>query len=40
MHHEAEFERDTEVDYCNSVLAGLPQVTLELLQHVQNAAAL
>ena len=26
------------MDYCNSVLAGLPQVTLEPLQRVQNAA--
>ena len=27
------------VDYCNSVLAGLPQSTLAPLQRVQNAAA-
>ena len=27
------------IDYCNSVLAGLPHTTLEPLQRVQNAAA-
>jgi len=28
-----------QLDYCNSMFAGLPQSTLELLQRVQNAAA-
>jgi len=31
--------RSSRLDYCNSVIVGLPQVTLEPLQRVQNAAA-
>ena len=29
----------TRIEYCNSVLAGLPQLTIDPLQRVQNAAA-
>ena len=29
----------TRLDYCNSVLAGLPQITLAPLQHVRNASS-
>jgi hypothetical protein len=29
----------TKLDYCNSVLAGLPKTSIAVLQHVQNAAA-
>ena len=39
MHDRRHAPIMSRLDYCNAVLAGLPQSTLQPLQRVQNAAA-